>query len=77
MADRTLDVRAEPRMNHHNIVFSNFDELKEGAAFVLVSEHDPRPLHSQFDFVRNGKFSWDQLESGPEVWRVRIGRTRD
>jgi uncharacterized protein (DUF2249 family) len=22
-----------------------------------------------------GEFSWEYLEEGPEVWRVRIGRT--
>ena len=22
-----------------------------------------------------GEFSWDYLEQGPEVWRVRIGKT--
>jgi uncharacterized protein (DUF2249 family) len=41
---------------------------------VLVNDHDPRPLRYQFEAEHAGRYSWDYLEAGPEVWRVRIGR---
>jgi uncharacterized protein (DUF2249 family) len=40
----------------------------------LVNDHDPKPLRYQLEAENTGEFSWDYLEQGPEVWRVRIGR---
>ena len=47
---------------------------RPGAGFVLVNDHDPKPLRYQFEAEHAGDFTWDSLEAGPEVWRVRIGR---
>ena len=44
-------------------------------SFELVNDHDPKPLYYQLEADYSGQFSWDYLEAGPEVWRVRIGRT--
>jgi regulator of cell morphogenesis and NO signaling len=70
-----LDVRdLAPRFRHPKI-FETFDALAPGAAFVLVNDHDPRPLRYQFAFERPTTFGWRYLEQGPEVWRVEITRT--
>lgn len=73
--DRILDVRSEPPVRRHALIFETFGALDPGAAFVLVNDHDPKPLYYQFAAENAGEFSWDYLEQGPEVWRVRIGRT--
>ncbi|MHB1250237.1 MAG: DUF2249 domain-containing protein [Polaromonas sp.] len=39
-----------------------------------MNDHDPKPLYYQFDAEHPGEFTWDYLESGPETWRVRIGK---
>jgi uncharacterized protein (DUF2249 family) len=39
-----------------------------------VNDHDPKPLFYQFSAERAGEFTWDYIESGPMVWRVRIGK---
>lgn len=62
-----------PRLRHPEI-FRTFDGLPAGGSFILVNDHDPRPLYYQFEFERPGSFRWEYLEEGPEVWRVRIGR---
>jgi uncharacterized protein (DUF2249 family) len=72
---RILDVRAEPPMRRHTLIFATYEALEPGAAFVLVNDHDPKPLYYQFAAEKAGEFSWDYVEQGPEVWRVRIGRT--
>jgi uncharacterized protein (DUF2249 family) len=41
---------------------------------VLVNDHDPKPLRYQFEAQHGASYTWDYLESGPQVWRVRIGR---
>jgi uncharacterized protein (DUF2249 family) len=72
-----LDVRAEPPARRHELIFDTYDRLAPGDAFVLVNDHDPKPLYYQFDAEHPGEFSWEYLESGPAVWRVRIGRLED
>src|SRR5207247_2355503 len=47
---------------------------RAGASFVLVNDHDPKPLLYQFTFERAGAFHWRYLEDGPDVWRVEIGK---
>jgi len=69
-----LDVRRFPHGQRHDVIFTTFDALAEGGAFVLVNDHDPKPLRYQFETQHAGGYSWDYLEAGPTVWRVRIGR---
>jgi uncharacterized protein (DUF2249 family) len=75
-ASAELDVTAIPPREKHPTIFKTFDALEAGSAFVLVNDHDPRPLRYQFDYDRPGAFDWQYLEQGPEVWKVRITRTR-
>ena len=72
--DRPLDVRTVVPRERHTLIFDTFTALKPDEAFVLINDHDPRPLYYQFEAEHTGQFSWDYLEQGPEVWRVRIGR---
>ena len=69
-----LDVREEPPIRRHTLIFETYEALDPGSAFELVNDHDPKPLYYQFAAEKAGEFSWDYLEQGPDVWRVRIGR---
>jgi uncharacterized protein (DUF2249 family) len=69
-----LDVRQVAPPQRHPLIFQTFENLKSGEAFLLVNDHDPKPLYYQFKFEREGQFTWDYLEQGPQVWRVRVGR---
>lgn len=72
--ETVIDVRQiMPRMRHP-LIFSTFDQLAPGEAFLLVNDHDPRPLFYQFNVERPGAFDWDYQEEGPDLWRVRISR---
>lgn len=73
--DLIVDVREEPPIRRHALIFETFDTIEVGSAFVLVNDHDPKPLYYQLAAEQEGTFSWDYLEQGPTVWRVRIGRT--
>lgn len=73
--DRELDVRQLIPRDRHSEIFGTFGALNPGTAFVLVNDHDPKPLYYQLQAENAGEFTWDYLEEGPEVWRVRIGRT--
>jgi uncharacterized protein (DUF2249 family) len=67
-------VRTIAPRGRHELIFATFDALAPGTAFVLVNDHDPKPLFYQFSAERTGVFTWEYLEQGPETWQVRIAR---
>lgn len=69
-----LDVREYPPAERHDMIFQTYDALKPGEAFVLVNDHDPKPLYYQFSAEQPGRFTWEYLMQGPEAWKVRIGK---
>ncbi|OIQ92264.1 hypothetical protein GALL_257800 [mine drainage metagenome] len=71
----TVDVREIAPRERHPLIFGAFGQLAPGEALMLINDHDPKPLYYQFQAESNGKFTWDYLENGPDVWRVRIGRS--
>ena len=68
-----LDARAIPHQERHRRIFAAFDALGMGESFVLVNDHDPRPLRRHFEMTHPGGFTWEYLSQGPE-WRIRISR---
>jgi uncharacterized protein (DUF2249 family) len=73
---RVLDVRVIPPREKHPAIFETFAALEPGESFVLVNDHDPKPLRYQFEFEHRDQYGWSYLEEGPTVWRVEISRTR-
>ncbi|HSJ35852.1 MAG TPA: DUF2249 domain-containing protein [Acidimicrobiia bacterium] len=74
MSEEVLDIRpVEPR-DRHPMIFSKWEALDPGQGFVLLNDHDPVPLYYQFQAEKPGLVVWDYLESGPDVWQVRIGK---
>ena len=71
---QTLDVRPMPPRVRHETIFERIDRLTSGETLRLVNDHDPKPLYYQFKAELGQPFEWDYLESGPEVWKVRIAR---
>ncbi len=69
-----LDVRDLAPAQRHEAIFAAYKDLAPGQGFVLVNDHDPKPLRYQFEAEHAGQFTWASLEAGPAVWRVRIGR---
>lgn len=61
----------QPALKHPTI-FRKFDALEEGASFVIINDHDPKPLYYQLLAERGNIFSWNYLEQGPEIWKVHI-----
>jgi len=59
----------------HPLIFRTFDELKKDESFILINDHDPKPLYYQFLHEREGLFSWEYLEQGPATWKVKITRS--
>jgi uncharacterized protein (DUF2249 family) len=69
-----LDVRPLPPAQRHEQIFTTIGRLEPGQWFVLANDHDPKPLRYQLEAEAPGQISWDYLQAGPALWRVRIGR---
>lgn len=72
--DFDLEVRHLPPARRHELILETYHKLVPGQGFILINDHDPKPLYYQFSFEYPDAFTWDAVESGPEVWRVRIGK---
>lgn len=73
--DPRLDVRDLPHGERHAVALSALDAVAPGDALVLVAPHAPRPLLAEVETRYGGQFSVDWLQSGPEVWQLRLLRT--
>lgn len=69
-----LDLREVPRPQRHPMIFAKFDALAVGDSVRLLNDHDPIPLNRQFDNIRPGQASWEYIERGPALFRIRIRR---
>jgi uncharacterized protein (DUF2249 family) len=69
-----LDVRTLPHGGRHEIIFARLDQLQPGGRFMILNDHDPKPLRYQTEALWPGLFTWTYLETGPLRWRVEITR---
>ncbi len=69
-----MDVRDLVPARRHEKIFQRVHLLAPGGSFVLINDHDPKPLYYQLEAEYPKQFSWTYLERGPEAWRVQIGR---
>ena len=67
-----IDVRQIAPRERHALIRQMFGDLVVGHSMELVNDHEPKPLHRQFEIDMPGAFTWDYLEAGPQLWRVKI-----
>ncbi|HEY7833616.1 MAG TPA: DUF2249 domain-containing protein [Ktedonobacterales bacterium] len=71
---KTLDVREIAPARRHPMIFGVFEALEPGTSFILINDHDPKPLYYQLNIEHAGQLAWEYLEQGPVTWRVRVGK---
>ena len=77
VASQDIDIRVlGDCVNRKAHVLNAFDALGDGGSVIVINDHLPRGLLTHFEELRPGLFAWTMLESGPEVFRVRITKTR-
>jgi len=67
-----IDLRTLAPRERHPLVFNTFGSLAAGESVELINDHDPSLLRHQFAAQWPGRFSWDELQNGPDTWRARI-----
>ena len=69
---KELNVSSIVPKERHPLIFKTFDELEKGDFFVLINDHDPKPLYYQFLHEKTGLFQWEYIKEGPHEWKVKI-----
>lgn len=70
-----FDVREMPPQRRHQVLLDTFDDLEPGEGFVLVNDHDPKPLYHELRSTRGETFEWEYLSEGSQEWKVEIVKT--
>ncbi len=69
-----IDVREIPPGLKHPAIFQTWSVVAKGGSMLLINDHDPLPLYDQFAAEYPGRFHWDYVDRGPDIWRVRISK---
>lgn len=72
-----FDVREMPPMERHKALLDTFDILEPGEGFVLVNDHDPKPLYHELRSTRGDTFDWEYRKQEAQEWKVGIVKTED
>lgn len=75
--ENILNVSALPPQLKHPTIFSRFDELSGGENLIIHNDHDPKPLYYHLLGERGDIFTWEYLEAGPELFRIKITKNID
>lgn len=70
----TVNATEYPPQLKHKVIFKTFNNLQPTEAMLLVNDHDPIPLRFQFESMHSGAFTWEYLEQGPDMFRVKISK---
>lgn len=74
--EMVLDLRSMPPFERHTKIFEVWENLASGENMRIINDHDPKPLHYQFDAELTDQYSWEYLQEGPKDWEVRIGKVK-
>lgn len=69
-----LDTRGYETNQINNTVINAFDSLPVGEKMVLINDTDPTHVFNQLEEKRMGKFEWEYIEEGPDVWKVSLAK---
>ncbi|QGX94368.1 DUF2249 domain-containing protein [Haloplanus rallus] len=71
----TVDVRDLKPRRRHRVLLETFDELGAGEGFVLVNDHDPKPLYHELESMHGDVVEWEYASRGGGEWRVEVVKT--
>ncbi len=71
---RSIDVREVDGSVRHTVLKQLIGNLSDGEALEIVVDHAPRRLRGLVGTLHGGAVAWNELESGPKLWRVLLSR---
>lgn len=70
-----LDLRLIPVFERHPKIFHTWESLEAEEILQIVNDHDPKPLHYQFEGEYKGAYTWEYISKGPD-WTVNITKLK-
>jgi len=70
----TVDLTAVPVFQRHPMIFEAWEDLGVGETLQIKNDHDPKPLHYQFEEEYRDLYEWEYVKEGAEEWVVNITR---
>ena len=67
-----LDLRSVTPFERRDLIFQKWGALKPGDTLQITNDHDPQPLHSQFEMLHTKEYEWEYVQKGPKDWIVNI-----
>lgn len=73
-----LDVRPVAPRDRYDRIIGTYEALEEGSEMELTLDHDPTCMYYTLKATRgDDAFSFEYLDQGPDVWRVRVRKVAD
>lgn len=70
------DVRQEILARHHELIFATYGTLADHENFVLINDHDLKPLYYQFAGESTGQFTGTTSSKAPRCGRSASDASR-
>ena len=70
-----LDLRQIPVWERHERIFQEWDAMQPGQTLRIINDHDPKPLHYQFEAEYKNHYAWEYEQQGPKDWIVKIQKS--
>ena len=70
--ERVINVADIDPQYRHAILSRLFEYLAPDDSLQIIVDHDPRRLRLQLKARHGSRCGWSYLETGPDVWRVRL-----
>ena len=74
---KDLDLRRMPPFERHTKIFEMWNGLNEGETLRIINDHDPKPLHYQFEAEYKDQYEWVYEQQGSVDWIVQIKKIKD
>jgi uncharacterized protein (DUF2249 family) len=72
-----LDVRPVEPKDRFERIMGAYEGLTPDQVLELTVDHDPKCMYYALQATRGaGAFSFEYLEAGPEIWRVKVRKRR-
>jgi uncharacterized protein (DUF2249 family) len=75
-SERVVHVRDIDPRHRHTVIFQLIEHLNMDSSLQLVVDHNPKALCFQLEAKHGQRYRWTYLEQGPDIWRVRLQRSR-
>jgi len=73
IAPTNLDVRPVEPKHRLETIMGAYESLPIGGMLDLTVDHDPKCMYYTLEALHGGEtFTFEYIESGPEVWRVEV-----